>query len=177
MRDRLIRQIRDVPDFPKPGIVFKDITPMLSDAQTFSATVDALRDLIVEAAGERGIDRIAGIESRGFIFGAALAQRMGVGFIPLRKPGKLPWKTRRAEYQLEYGSDALEVHEDAVKPGERVAIVDDLLATGGTASAAASLLSEIGAELLGLFFVIELSFLQGRAKLPNQAVFSLVDFA
>ena len=177
MRDRLIRQIRDVPDFPKPGIVFKDITPMLSDAQTFSATIDALRDLIVEAAGERGIDRIAGIESRGFIFGAALAQRMGVGFIPLRKPGKLPWKTRRAEYQLEYGSDALEVHEDAVKPGERVAIVDDLLATGGTASAAASLLSEIGAELLGLFFVIELSFLQGRAKLPNQAVFSLVDFA
>lgn len=176
MRDRLIRQIRDVPDFPKPGIVFKDITPILSDGETFSATVDALRDLVVEAAGERGVDRIAGIESRGFIFGAALARRMGVGFIPMRKPGKLPWKTRRADYELEYGSDALEVHEDAAKPGERVAIIDDLLATGGTASAAASLLSELGAELLGLFFVIELSFLEGRTRLPDQPVFSLVAF-
>jgi len=177
MRERLQSRIRDVPDFPKPGIVFKDITPILADPETFAATLSALRARIEQAAGERGIDHIAAIESRGFIFGAALADRMGVGFIPLRKPGKLPWKTRRAEYMLEYGSDALEIHTDALAAGERVALVDDLLATGGTAAAAASLLTEMGADLVGLFFVIELAFLAGREKHGAHPADSLVSYA
>jgi adenine phosphoribosyltransferase len=162
--------IRDVPDFPQPGILFKDITPVLGDAQAFHAVLDAL----VERVGGRGIDRIVGIESRGFIFGAALADRLRVGFSPVRKLGKLPYKTDRIEYALEYGKGVLEAHVDAVRRGENVAIVDDLLATGGTAWGAAELVERQGGKLSAFLFVIELSFLKGRERLAPRTVESLV---
>src|SRR5262249_54745156 len=148
-------RIRDVPDFPKPGILFKDITPLLADGDAFRASIQHLAD---RAAALRP-DAVVAIESRGFVFGAGVAAALGVGFVPVRKPGKLPWRARRVEYALEYGTDALEMHEDALAPGERAVIVDDLLATGGTAAAAARLAASAGAEVAGCLFVIELEFL------------------
>jgi adenine phosphoribosyltransferase len=160
----LARQlIRDVPDFPQPGILFKDITPVLADAQAFQAVLDALEDRL----RGRGFDRIVAIESRGFVFGAALADRLKLGFSPVRKLGKLPYKTHRIEYALEYGKGVLEAHVDAVKPGEKVAIVDDLLATGGTAWGAAQLVHKQGAQASAFVFVVELTFLKGRERLAQ----------
>jgi adenine phosphoribosyltransferase len=157
-------RIRDVPDFPKPGILFKDVTPLLGDAPAFRACVD----LLAERASRRKAELIVGIESRGFIFGAALADRLGWGFVPVRKPGKLPYRKVRETYALEYGTDALELHEDAVA-GRSCLIIDDLLATGGTASAAARLVERSNGRVAGFGFVIELAFLKGRDKLaPHQ---------
>jgi adenine phosphoribosyltransferase len=153
--------IRDIPDFPKPGILFRDVTPLLGNGPGFRACIAQLCARLVPARPQA----IAGIESRGFIFGAAVAVELGLGFVPIRKPGKLPWKTRKESYALEYGTDAVEVHEDAVAPGTRVALVDDLLATGGTAAAAIKLLQGLGAEMVAAAFVIELGFLQGRKRL------------
>jgi len=168
----LERHIRDVPDFPKKGILFKDITPLLADGQAFRATIGHLSD----RAGARRPDVIVAIESRGFIFGSAVATALGIGFVPVRKPGKLPRRSRRVTYALEYGTDSLEMHEDAVPPGARVLIVDDLLATGGTAGAAAELVLQGGAEVVGCAFVIELAFLGGRARLSPLAVDALIAY-
>ena len=164
--------IRDVVDFPKPGIVFKDITPLLADPRAFNLCLD----LFAERFDGEAFDAIAGIESRGFIFGAALASRMRRAFVPVRKPGKLPAETVRVSYELEYGSDSIEIHKDAIKPGERVLVVDDLLATGGTAAATAELISLVGGEVIAVAFVVELSFLAGRARLKDVPVFSLVSY-
>ena len=168
----LQRFIRDVPDFPKPGILFKDITPMLGNAAAFSGCLDLLAKEITVYQPTY----LAGIESRGFIFASALANKLGVGFVPMRKPGKLPWKTKRQSYALEYGTDAIEVHEDAVPPGARVVVVDDLLATGGTANAAIQLLRGCGAEVVAAAFVIELGFLQGRQRLEMPQIISLITY-
>lgn len=164
--------IRDIPDFPIPGILFKDITPLLGNPDAFATAIDVLAAKFQTAK----LDYVVGIESRGFIFGAALANVLKVGFIPLRKPGKLPYKTIRREYALEYGTSAIEIHEDALKTGKRVLLVDDLLATGGTAAAAVGLLREVGADLAGIAFVVELSFLHGREKLKDEKVFSLLTY-
>jgi adenine phosphoribosyltransferase len=163
-------RVRNVPDFPKPGIQFKDITPVLQDAETFKAIIAAMAALL---KGDK-LKYVAGIESRGFIFASALAAELGVGLVLLRKPGKLPWRTLKATYQLEYGTDAIEIHEDAVAEGDRIAVVDDLLATGGTATAAACLLRDAGAEVTKLLFAIELDFLEGRRKL-EQAGFAAIE--
>jgi adenine phosphoribosyltransferase len=165
-------QIRHIPDFPKPGILFYDITTLLRDAEGFRATIDAL----AAPYQRRDVDVVVGIESRGFILGAAVALRLGAGFVPIRKPGKLPSKTRKETYALEYGSDALEIHEDAVVAGQRVLIVDDVLATGGTAAAATKLVRDSGGTLQGLAFLLELAFLDGRAKLPGEQVFSVLQY-
>lgn len=164
--------VRDVPDFPKPGIVFKDITPLLADPKAFTACLDLFAE---RWAGER-VDSVIGIESRGFIFGAALAARMSASFVPVRKPGKLPRAVHRVEYALEYGTDSIEMHADALRDGERVIVIDDVIATGGTAAAAVELAKKQGAEVLGCGFVIELSFLSGRAKLPGVPVLSILDY-
>lgn len=164
--------IRDVRDFPKPGIVFKDITPLLKSSEAFERTVDSL----AEPFRDHRVSAVAGIESRGFIFGAAVALALDAGFIPIRKPGKLPWTTRRHEYILEYGSDALEIHDDAIAPGDRVLIVDDVLATGGTAVAATQLIRGFGSQLVGLATVIELTFLDPRAKLQGLEVHTLIQY-
>jgi len=164
--------IRDVPDFPKPGIVFKDITTLTKDAEGFRAAVDE----IVEQYRDASIDVVVGIEARGFIFGGAVAYQLGVGFVPARKPGKLPAETVRAEYSLEYGTDAIELHRDAIPPGGRVLIVDDLLATGGTAAATAKLVEELGGEVAAIAFLIDLTFLKGRDKLGGYEVTSLVEY-
>ncbi|MEZ6036288.1 MAG: adenine phosphoribosyltransferase [Planctomycetota bacterium] len=161
--------LRDVPDFPKPGILFKDITPMLSSPEAMQAAVDRLAAIDVGA-----IDKVAAIESRGFLFGVPLAMRLGVGFVPVRKPGKLPWKTNRIEYVLEYGTDAVEIHQDAVHPGERVLLVDDLLATGGTMGAACQLVEACGGTVAACAFVVELGFLGGRQKLGQHRIESLI---
>ena len=153
--------LRDVPDFPKPGILFKDITPLLGNAAAMQETIARLGAL---PFGK--VDLIAAIESRGFLFGAPLAVQLGLGFVPIRKPGKLPWRTNRIEYALEYGSDAVEIHQDAVPKGQRVLVVDDLLATGGTMAAAIALLQKVGADVRDAACIIELAFLNGRAKLP-----------
>lgn len=166
----LDRFIRDVPDFPKEGIVFKDITPLLAAPDGFHGAVDA----IVGAYDGDGVTKILGAEARGFIFGGAVAYCLGAGFVPARKPGKLPWQTRSAEYELEYGTDSLEVHLDAIEPGDRVLIVDDVLATGGTASAKAELVRSSGGIVAGYAFLIELDFLGGREKLGDEKVFSLI---
>jgi adenine phosphoribosyltransferase len=155
--------IRDVPDFPQPGIVFKDITPVLSNAKALQAVLDAME----ERLRGRGFDRVVAIESRGFIFGAALADRLEIGFSPVRKLGKLPYKTDRVEYALEYGKGVLEAHVDAVHPGERVAVVDDLLATGGTAWGAAQLVQKQQGEVGAFLFMVELTFLKGRERLAE----------
>jgi adenine phosphoribosyltransferase len=155
--------IRDVPDFPKKGIIFKDITPLLASREGLGAAVD----MIANHWKGRGVTKVASIESRGFIFGVPAALELGVGFVPLRKPGKLPWDKRRVEYSLEYGTDAIEVHADAFGPADRVLIVDDLLATGGSAWAAARLVQELGAAVAGAAFVIELDFLKGRERLGD----------
>jgi len=164
--------IRDVPDFPKPGIVFKDITPLLADAAALRETID----LLAEWAAPRKPDIVLGAEARGFILGAAVAYKLGCGFIAARKPGKLPWRTVSAKYALEYGVDSLELHADAVGKGARVLVHDDLLATGGTASAKAELVEQLGGEVVGMAFVIELQFLHGRERLGAYDVHSLIKY-
>ena len=165
--------VRDVLDYPKPGIVFKDITPLLGAADAFRATVDAL----AEPFATTRIDKVIGIEARGFVFAAPVAYRHAAGFVPVRKTGKLPWEIEREEYVLEYGTDLLEVHRDAVHPGERVLIVDDVLATGGTAAATARLVERIGGEVVGLGFLIELGFLGGGSQLEDYDVVSLLTYS
>jgi adenine phosphoribosyltransferase len=165
--------IRDIPDYPTPGIVFKDITPLLADGGIFAAVVAALADRH-SGSGPGRIDKVAGIEARGFIFAAPVALRLGAGFVPVRKQGKLPAATYAESYELEYGAATIEMHSDALKPGERVLIVDDVLATGGTAGATARLVRRSGAEVAGIAVVIELGFLDGRASLPGLEVRSLV---
>lgn len=172
MEDKLKRMIRDVPDFPKPGILFKDITPILHDPLLFRETLEALASPF---RTER-IAKVLGIESRGFLFAGPMAIQMGAGCVPARKPGKLPRETARETYALEYGEDALEVHRDAFESGERVLVVDDLLATGGTAAAAVRLVEKLGARVVGIAFVIELEFLEGRKLLAGRRVHSLVRY-
>jgi adenine phosphoribosyltransferase len=164
--------IRDVPDFPKPGITFKDITPLLGDATAFRTAID----LLAEEYRHRGIEVVAAPEARGFVFGAPVALALGVGFVPIRKPGKLPYETISFEYELEYGRDTLHVHSDALAPGRRVLMVDDVLATGGTMRACRDLIAGIGAEVVASAFLIELGFLGGRARLEPGEVFSLVQY-
>ena len=164
--------IRSIPDFPKPGIVFRDITTLLQDASALRQAVDK----IAENFDEGKVDIVVGTEARGFIFGPAVACKLNAGFVPVRKPGKLPYDTISAAYELEYGTDAVEIHKDAIKPGQRVLMVDDLLATGGTMAASCELVEKMGGDIVGCAFVIELSFLNGRAKLPKYEVFSLVDY-
>ena len=168
----LKQMIRSVPDFPKPGINFFDITTLLKDPNGLKATIDS----IAAPYSGGGIDTVVGIESRGFILGSAVAQRIGAGFVPMRKPGKLPARTLKEMYDLEYGKDALEIHADAIERGQRVLIVDDVLATGGTAAAAARLVRQLEGELEGLAFLIELTFLDGKTKLPGENVFSVLQY-
>ncbi len=160
----LAAAVRDVPDFPKPGILFKDITPVLADAALLSQAIDGM----IAATGITRVDKVIGIDARGFIFGALIAQKLGAGFVPVRKKGKLPWKTYGTSYDLEYGSATIEVHQDAVLPGETVLLADDLLATGGTAAAALELIQKLGGEVLASVFFIELAFLDGRDKLAGK---------
>ncbi len=159
----LERYIRDIPDWPQEGVVFKDITPLLASPEGFHKAID----LLGETFAGHGVTKVMGAEARGFIFGGALAYNLGAGFVPARKPGKLPWKTTRHEYDLEYGTDSLEVHTDAFTADDVVLIVDDVLATGGTAAAKAALVTSMGAKVAGFAFLIELDFLSGRAKLPD----------
>jgi adenine phosphoribosyltransferase len=166
------RAIRDISDFPKPGIVFKDITPLLADGDLFGQTIDALG----ERYRNQKVDTVLGIESRGFIIGAALAYTLGAGFSVVRKPGKLPYETHSASYELEYGKDSLEIHVDGLKKNARVVIADDLIATGGTAKATAELVTKLGATVVECAFVIELAFLKGRDKLKPHGVFSLLRY-
>jgi adenine phosphoribosyltransferase len=170
--NHLKKLIREIPDFPKKGILFYDITTLLKDKTGFATLIDALAEYYI---GKK-IDAVIGIEARGFIFGPALAYRLNAGFIPVRKPKKLPGETHKITYQLEYGSDSLELHKDAVVRGQRVVIVDDLLATGGTAAATVQLVQQAGAEVAGLGFVVELDFLKGREKLSGYDVFTLLHY-
>jgi len=171
MKD-LKNAIRDIPDFPKKGIIFKDITPLLQDSTLFGRAVDHL----CEEFKNKNIDVIASIESRGFILGSAMAYKLGVGFAPVRKKGKLPYKTYSATYELEYGTDTLEIHQDAIKKGDKVLIIDDLLATGGTLGAVIDLVKKMGGEIAGIGFLIELTFLKGREKNKGHEIFSLIKF-
>jgi len=164
--------VRTVPDFPKPGILFYDITTVLKDRTGFAMLIDAMAAHYLE----RKIDLVLGIEARGFIFGPALAYRLNAGFVPVRKPRKLPAPVARVTYDLEYGSDALEIHLDAILPGQRVLLVDDLLATGGTMEATLKLVKQLGGEVVGLAFAVELDFLRGRERFPDQDVFSLLHY-
>jgi adenine phosphoribosyltransferase len=164
--------IREIPDFPKPGILFKDITTLLQDPTGLKAAID----LLAEKSSPLNPEYIVGMESRGFIFGAPLAYKMGIGFVPVRKPGKLPALVHSVEYELEYGTDTLEMHQDAVQPGSRILIVDDLIATGGTAGATAKLIQQVGCELVGCAFVIELKALNGRDRLPPVPIITLVEY-
>lgn len=164
--------IRDVPDFPKKGIVFKDITTLIKDKEGFKYTLDELYNL----AKNKGITKVIGIESRGFIFGGALAERLNAGFVPIRKPGKLPAETISESYALEYGTDSIEIHKDAVTKGDKVLLHDDLLATGGTMEAACKLIEKLGAEIVQISFLIELTFLDGRSKLNNYDIYSLIKY-
>jgi adenine phosphoribosyltransferase len=164
--------IRTIPDFPKPGILFYDITTLLKDPKGFAALIDALAQYYID----KDIDLVLGIEARGFIFGPALAYRLNAGFVPVRKPRKLPGPTARVTYDLEYGSDTLEIHVDAIEPGQRVVLVDDLLATGGTMEATIKLVQQLGGEIAGLGFAIELDFLKGRERLQDYDVFSLLHY-
>ncbi len=170
--DTLKAKIRHVPDFPKPGILFYDITTLLGDPAGFRCAIDALS----APYANRKVELVVGIESRGFILGAAVADRLGAAFAPIRKPGKLPAKTFRETFNLEYGTDAIEMHQDAIRAGQRVLIVDDVLATGGTAAAATSLVRRCGGDLLGLAFLIELAALNGRSKLPNEPVYAVLTY-
>ena len=171
-RDALKKLIREIPDFPKKGILFYDITTLLKDKAGFAKLIDALAQHYIG----RKIDLVLGIEARGFIFGPALAYRLNAGFVPVRKPRKLPAPVARVTYDLEYGSDTLEIHLDAIQPGQRVVLVDDLLATGGTMQATIQLVKQLGGEIAGLAFAIELDFLKGRAKFPEYDVFSLLHY-
>ena len=164
--------VRTVPDFPKPGILFYDITTLLKDKTGFAKMIDALASHYIE----RKVDLVLGIEARGFIFGPALAYRLNAGFVPVRKPGKLPAAVERVSYDLEYGSDALEIHKDAIQPGQRVVLVDDLLATGGTMEATVKLARQLGGEIVGLAFAVELDFLKGRERFKEFDVFSLLHY-
>jgi adenine phosphoribosyltransferase len=168
--DKIAGSIRDIPDFPKPGIIFKDITPLLHDADILSEVVDT----IAEKYKNNKPDYIVGIESRGFIFGTPLALTLGCGFVPIRKGGKLPYDTIKAEYQLEYGKAVMEIHRDALEKGDKVVIIDDLLATGGTVAASIELVKKLGGIVSGIEFVIELAFLNGRKKIPEYKVNSLI---
>ena len=169
---QLKNYIRDIPDFPKPGILFRDITPLLADKQAFSDAVKALAEPFADSA----IDYVAAIEARGFIFGSAVAEALGAGFIPIRKKGKLPHKTTSVTYDLEYGTDTLEVHADAVAGGGRILMVDDLLATGGTMAAACGLMEKLNAEIVALAFLIELTPLAGREKLTNHNIYTVISY-
>ena len=164
--------IRSVPDFPKPGIVFRDISPLLSDPQALDQAVAQL----AQPYGQSKIDIVAAVESRGFIFGAAVARELTAGFVPIRKPGKLPAATTSASYELEYGSDTIEIHSDAIAPGQRVLLLDDLLATGGTMAAACRLVGGLGGQIVGIAFLIELAFLHGREKLAGYEILSLISY-
>jgi len=168
----LKKMIREIPDYPKPGILFYDLTTLLQDPLGLRSLVDRL----CERYDSKSVDIVVGIEARGFILAPALAYRLGAGFVPVRKPKKLPWKTTGVTYQLEYGADKLEIHEDGIKPGQRVLISDDLLATGGTAAAAADLVRKLGGQVVGASFAVELTFLHGREKLPGIDVLSLIQY-
>ena len=172
IEELLKKAIRDIPDFPKKGIIFKDITPLLQDAGLFKKAIDQL----CEPFKDKNIDVIVSIESRGFIFGAAMAYKLGAGFVPVRKKGKLPYKTHAITYDLEYGQDTLEIHQDAVTKGTRVLILDDVLATGGTLAGVVHLIKKMGGEIVGIGFLIELTFLNGRDKNKGQDIFSLIKF-
>jgi adenine phosphoribosyltransferase len=169
----LAEHIRDIPDWPRPGVVFKDITPLLAEPKAFAHAVDGIADHF----GATPIDRIVGVEARGFLFAAPVAYRFGAGLVPVRKAGKLPWHIEQQEYVLEYGTDILEMHRDAIHPGQRVLIVDDVLATGGTAAATARLVERLGGQVIGFGFVIELEFLAGRQQLADYDLVSLVSYA
>jgi adenine phosphoribosyltransferase len=169
---RLKSVIRDVPDFPKPGIIFKDITPLLADHEAFTALVKGFADAFRDA----GITKVLGIEARGFLLAPPIAMALGAGIVPVRKKGKLPYKTVAASYALEYGTDTIEMHEDAVKPGEKVLIVDDVLATGGTAAAVCDLVEKLGGKVEGIAMLIELGFLNGRSKLAGRNIYSLIKY-
>ena len=164
--------IRDIPDWPSPGVVFKDITPLLADPDAFAYVIDNLAEPFVG----RPIDKVIGVEARGFVLAAPLARRFGAGFVPVRKPGKLPWEIERQEYELEYGTNLLEIHRDAVEPGERVLVCDDVLATGGTAAATVRLAERLGGHVVGLSFLIELGFLGGRGKLEGYELHTLLTY-
>jgi adenine phosphoribosyltransferase len=171
-RSDLSELIRNIPDFPQPGIQFKDITTLLKHGPSFRQAVQTF----IDRYQDQHLDAIIGIESRGFIFGAPLAYQLGVGMIPVRKPGKLPAETFQVEYQLEYGTNRIEIHRDALEPGARVLVIDDLLATGGTAAATCALIEQIGGQVVELAFLIELTFLQGREKLPGHPIFTLIQY-
>jgi len=168
----LKKYIRSIPDFPQKGILFRDITPLLADSKAFNYTIEQ----IVDFFKDKDIDKVAAIEARGFIIGAPIADRLGIGFVPIRKPGKLPFEVVRKEYQLEYGMSILEMHKDAIKKGEKVLMIDDLLATGGTASAASELVESVGGKIVGWGFIIILKDLKGEEKLKKYPVFSLINF-
>jgi len=170
--DELKKMIRDIPDFPKKGIIFKDITTLLSNKKAFARAIDTLANRYID----RKIDLVVGIESRGFVIGAALAYRLGAGIILVRKPGKLPYKTHKTVYELEYGTDQLEIHQDAIQPGQNVVIADDLIATGGTIRATIDLVEKLQGNIVGCAFLVELQFLNGRKKLDGYPVFSLMKF-
>lgn len=171
--DDLVRTIRTVPDFPKPGIMFRDITTLLKDREAFARAAD----ILVRRYQDARIDKVVGVESRGYILGAVLASRLHAGFVPVRKPGKLPAKTYREEYQLEYGVDALEIHTDAILAGERVVVHDDLLATGGTAAATCRLVERLGGVIVGVSFLIELEFLNGRDRLGGRDIDAIIRYS
>ncbi len=164
--------IRDIPDFPKKGIIFKDITTLLNNPKVFKYAIDQMAKLVKD----KKVDAIVAMESRGFIFGSALAYKLNCAFVPVRKPGKLPYKTHKVTYSLEYGQDSLEIHQDGFKKGASVLIIDDLLATGGTAKATADLVKKIGGKIQGILFLIELSFLNGRKKLKGYPVYSVIKY-
>jgi len=170
--DKLRAGVRDVPDFPKKGIIFKDITPILKDGDLFRAAVD----LFLDQCRGRKIDKIVGIDARGFVFGSAVAYELGIGFVPLRKKGRLPYKTESAKYSLEYGEAEMELHIDAITRGEQIVLIDDLLATGGTSASAATLIKKVGGELLTAIFLIELDFLHGREKLAPTPIISFLKY-
>ena len=164
--------IRDIPDFPKKGIIFKDITPLLKNGEAFGHVIKT----IAKEYKKANVDAVLGVEARGFIFGGAVARELGVGFLPVRKPGKLPYKTKSVTYELEYGADTLQIHEDAISKGDRIIIIDDLLATGGTVAACCRMVESLGGKVIGISFVIELGFLKGRKKLAGYDVLSLINY-
>jgi adenine phosphoribosyltransferase len=170
--DQLRARVRDVPDFPKKGIIFKDITPILKDGALFRAAIE----LFLERCRGKNIDKIVGIDARGFLFGSAVAYDLGIGFVPLRKKGRLPYKTESAKYSLEYGEAEMELHIDAITPGEKIVLIDDLLATGGTSASAAALIRKVGGELVEAIFLIELEFLHGREKLVPTPVVAFLKY-